>query len=132
MDQCFPTFFKSRNFRNIIVHLAESRYSKSAKLWIIKEPCKELTQVEKYCRRQTIFGPLHLFNTTFQNCFSDNFEGYIWEHPIELKKLLIGDLSQEMTVQVRRNCEAAFKLLTHQDCDPNFDQVGDVICSLNI
>jgi hypothetical protein len=56
--------------------------------------------------------------------FSDHFEGYIWEHPIELKKLLTGDLAKEMTVQVRRNCDAPFKTLTHQDCDPNFDQVN--------
>jgi hypothetical protein len=30
--------------------------------------------------------------------FSDHFD--IWEHPVELKKLLIGDLANEMTVKV--------------------------------
>ena len=56
-------------------------------------------------------------NGTFS--FSDIF----WDHPSELKKLLVGELSQEMTVKVRRSREMPFKTLTHRDCDPNFEQV---------
>lgn len=54
---------------------------------------------------------------------ADPREGYIWEHPAELKKLLVGDLSKEMTVRVRRSREAPFKTLSHHDCDPNYEQL---------
>jgi len=45
LDQCFSTFFKSRNLWNIIELLAEPRYYRnSANLRILAEPCKELAE----------------------------------------------------------------------------------------
>ena len=41
-------------------------------------------------------------NLHFVFVFSDYFEDYIWDHPVELKKLLVGDLANEMTVKVKR------------------------------